>query len=214
VAVPADSLAVGGDRSRAWDSNDPVCEARRREPVTLSVVSTPFRVPRLAVITLVVTCGLLACSTIPEPGNPPLDPAPLFGSYTSYGRLEEFKSGLPDRSTWQVLSDSASPPRGDCPRFDQFTFAVPAHHLGHDGTLQLEFINDRLLSTTFTPDDFGSYVHALEQSGIKFDATGRATLAPATSLWQSRPNRHAPRFVGWADTRFQSQVNAWISSCS
>jgi len=80
--------------------------------------------------------------------------------------------------------------------------------------LQLTFINDRLLSTAFMPDDFASYVSRLEQGGIKFDGDGEADIPPATLVWQyDRKNPIRP-FVGWRDTRFSKEVDAWVERCA
>jgi hypothetical protein len=155
-----------------------------------------------------------ACSEVPEPGIPVQEPSPLFADFTSYRTLQELKPQLPDKSTWQTRADSVSEPRTGCPRFDELTFAVPADHLGQHGTLQLTFINDRLKATGFTPDDFPSYVKRLEQSGIKFNAQGNASVAPATFVWRFDRQGPIPPFVGWRDTRFQRQVDAWLRACS
>ncbi len=164
-----------------------------------------------AIFALLASSALVSCGDIPEPGTPPLDPAPLFNGHSSYRTLDETLKQLPDRSTWHVLTDSKRPARGPCPRFDQFEFTVPATHLGHKGTLKLTFINERLESTDFAPDAFPSYLDALRASGITFDAEGRATSRPPTRIWRGDLG---PPFVAWADTRFQAQTRAWISSCS
>jgi hypothetical protein len=156
-------------------------------------------------------CTVVACSRLQEPGTPPGDSSPLFVGFKSYSTLDDIKSQLPDRSSWEIISDSKRPPRKDCPRFDEFMFAVPATHLGRSGRLRVEFINDRLRSTAFVPDDFPSYVEALRRSGLVFRADGRVTVPPHTEVWQFD---REPRFVGWADRRFDEQVRAWVYTCS
>lgn len=165
-------------------------------------------------VLIVAVLSVCSCSNVPEPGMPAREPTPLFGDLRSYRTLEEIKHQLPERSTWQIRSDSDSKARSGCPRFDELTFAVGADHLGQHGDLQLMFINDRLLSTTFTPDDFASYVSRLEQGGINFDGQGNANIPPTTLVW--RYDRKGPLrpFVGWRDTRFSKQVDAWVTRCS
>jgi hypothetical protein len=164
-----------------------------------------------AVFASLAFSAIASCSSVPEPGTPPRESTPLYDGYTSYRPLDEVQKELPDRSSWQVLSDAKIPARGPCPRFDELTFTIPASHLGYKGQLQLTFINQRLKATSFAPDDFASYVEALRRSGISFDAEGRATGRPATRIWQWELGR---RFVGWADIRFEAQTAAWTSRCS
>ena len=85
------------------------------------------------------------------------------------------------------------------------------NHLGQTGRLKLTFINDRLETTAFTPEDFSAYVKALQRTGIHFEADGQAVIPPATEVWQWDLE---PRFVGWRDRRFASEVKRWISNCS
>lgn len=160
---------------------------------------------------VLVLTALMSCGAIAEPGLPPPEPTPLFDGFVSYRTVSEMQQQLPDRSTWKILSDSKIAARGPCPRFDELTFTIPASHLGHSGRLQLVFINDRLTSTAFTPDEFRSYVDALRASGVVFDASGQSSRPPATRIWQW--DRGDP-FVGWSDARFQAQTDAWISHCS
>lgn len=156
--------------------------------------------------------GVMAsCTGIAEPGIPPADPTPLFDGYVSYRTLDEVQRQLPKRSNWQVLSDSKIPARGPCPRFDELMFEIRASHLGHKGRLRLTFTNERLSSTAFIPEDFPSYIEALRASGVDFDSEGRSSKRPATLIWQWHLGEP---FVGWADTRFSAQTNAWVSYCS
>ena len=151
------------------------------------------------------------CSGAPEPGSPAREPSPLFEGYQSYRTLDDLKGQLGDRSTWQILGDEKSDPRPGCPRFDTLTFEVPARHLGQQGRLQLNFINNLLESTSFTPEDFPAYAEALQRTGVHLKGDEALAIAPATKVWQWDLE---PRFVGWADTRFADQVHAWINRCS
>jgi hypothetical protein len=173
-----------------------------------------FRIRRRIKIVIAATLGLCSCSNVPEPGTPTRDPSPLFRNLGSYWTLEEVKNQLPDRSTWQIRAASGSKPRTSCPRFEELTFVVGADHLGQRGDLQLTFINDRLLSTTFTPDDFASYLGRLERGGINFDGQGNANIPPATLVWRSDRESPIRPFVGWRDTRFGKQVDTWLMKCS
>jgi hypothetical protein len=167
--------------------------------------------PLVTLGSLVALSALTSCGGIVEPGVPPSEPTPLFDGYMSYRTLDEIQRQLPNRSNWQIVSDSKIPARGPCPRFDELMFEIPANHLGHKGKLRLTFINERLRSTAFIPEDFPSYVEALRASGVDFDAEGRSSKGPATRIWQWHLGEP---FVGWTDARFSAQTNAWVSYCS
>jgi len=161
-------------------------------------------------VAVMVCCATVGC-TITEPGSPPGDPSPLFADYKSYATLDELKGRLPDRSTWQIITDSQTPPRASCPRFHDLGFIVPAEHLGHKGKVELRFINERLMATIFTPQDFRSYLDALRRSGVGVRDQGEVKIRPATQI--SIPLAY-PTAVAWQDERFGNQVNAYIAACS
>jgi len=139
------------------------------------------------------------------------DPSPLFKGFESYRTLDELKAQLPRRSRWVIVADSKIPARKDCLRFDELTFAFPATDMGYDGRLQLTFINERLKWTSLTPADFPGFVEALRRTGVVFQSDGRAVIRPRTSVWLWDGE---PRFVGWADQRFEDETKAWVYSCS
>jgi hypothetical protein len=85
---------------------------------------------------------------------------------------------LPDPSTWRINHESKSAARGSCSRFDELSFTVVAEDLGHQGQLELTFINNQPLLTSFRPDDFAGYVKALK-TRLSFRADGRARVPPS-----------------------------------
>jgi hypothetical protein len=162
-------------------------------------------------MTLAALCVVIACSRLVEPGTPPTDRSPLFDGFNSFSTLDDVKASLPDRSEWTIISDSKIAARGDCPRFDELMFQVRATHQGHKGVLRLTFINERLESTAFVPQDFASYLESVRQSGLPLQPDRRTTIPPHTVVWQFD---REPRFVAWADQRFQEQTRAWVYACS
>jgi hypothetical protein len=161
-------------------------------------------------IVALVLAANVGCA-IAEPGTPRGEPSGLFADYKSYTTLEELRGRLPDRSTWQIITDVNTPPRGSCPRFHELRFVIPAEHLGHKGKLELEFINERLETTIFTPQDSRAYLDALRPSGVAVTGQGVTKIPPATRV--SIPMA-APTAVMWQDERFANQVRAWIGRCS
>jgi len=177
-------------------------------------VSGLCRTTTFMVALLVAGVAGTACSgSISEPGTPPQDPSPLFGGFKSYETLDEAKRALPERASWHVVFDSNSSQRANCPRFDEFTFDVRAEDFGQSGTLRLVFINQRLQTTSFMPQDFSQYVAALVRNGLVGES-GEGRIPPATDVWLSDAKLGTQRFVGWEDHRFSAQVRAFVFRCS
>ena len=93
-------------------------------------------------------------------------------------------------------------------------------HLDCEGTLVLEFFNDRLMEADFRPDDPGRYAPRLhrEIAGLKRDRTGHAELvAGALRIWstvdlaKSKVGRTlgSDGVVLWQDTRLTAQRDDW-----
>lgn len=163
-------------------------------------------------------CVLFACTVaigcqeaLPEPGSLPATLSPLFKGFESYQTLDQASKVLPDRAAWKVVFQNKSQSRAGCPRFDEFTFAVPATDLGYSGIMKLQFINDKLATTVFTPTDFSGYVEALQRAGTTV-STEERRVPPATLVWSSNGVDGRP-FVGWRDERFAVEVNAWVGRC-
>jgi hypothetical protein len=167
-------------------------------------VSTPFA----AAIAL---CMMAACSDVLAPGTPPGDPTPLFGEYRSYSTFDDLKAQLPDRSRWKITRDLKHPAHAACPPFDYLLIEVRAEDLGHKGTLELRFVNERLEETVFTPDDSSAYLDALQRKGVVFH-DGQTRIPPATRIWRAPPN-DTPVEIGWQDVRFVAQTSKWSMNC-
>src|SRR5262245_56735412 len=170
-----------------------------------SDVDCPFILPqsrglRVACVILVFASVLACRQATPQPGTPPATPSPLFTGFESYQTLDEAAKRLPSREVWKVVIDSKSPVRQSCPRFDEFTFDVPATDLGERGTLRLQFINGRLAVVLFIPADFPAYVDRLQRAGTVLKSE-EARVPPATFVWSSQ-GVDGRRFVGWRDERF------------
>lgn len=157
-------------------------------------------------------CMMTACSAVLPPGTPPGDPTPLFGGYRSYSTLDDLKGQLPDRSRWKIIADLKHPAHGACPPFDYLRIEVPSEDLGHKGTVELRFINERLKETVFTPDDSSAYLDALQRKGVAFH-DGQTRIPPATRIWLAGPPHGSPVEIGWQDERFAAQATRWGSTC-
>ena len=156
----------------------------------------------------------VACGNADEVGVLHGAPTPLFVGFSSYQTLAEITPSLPDRSGWQILSDTSREAMGECPSFSELKFAVEAQHHGFKGLLTLTLFNDRLATTAFAPDEWRPYLEALERTGIQFNGQNEAYAPPATVIWMFDRNKYASPFVGWRDSRFMSDVTQWESECS
>jgi hypothetical protein len=141
----------------------------------------------------------------------------LIGDFVSYSAVSEIETILKAAGiSWTRSPDTAPDPRR--PPFAEHQIVIAVYtHLGCQGELHLDFLNDRLESVLFYPIDFDKYTKAVEtmegkalqrpsamENQIWIEA-GRRKIAVGTELMDKKR-----RFVGWFDPRFEKEVNAWI----
>ena len=176
---------------------------------TLSVDGLTAR--SAAVVWIVLTA---ACGSAEHVGVLRGEPMPLFDRFRSYQTLDEIAPSLPDRSTWHIVFEDSSVAREGCPRFEQLTFSVEAVHHDIKGRLTLNLYNDRLATAAFAPADWPAYLAALARAGLHFDEKNEIRVPPATVIARFERNKYEAPSVGWTDTRFMKDVDAWVSRCS
>lgn len=147
----------------------------------------------------------------------------FFGEFISYASVDEVERGLlaagysPQiRSFHREVADGVPPSHLDTLRVGDY------RHLDVDGTLELQFFNDRLYQLEFEPVDAARYRRAFRARWpqLRREASGRAestagALRIASSLdlsvsdvgqaLQTRP------FALWQDLRLLRQRDAWDS---
>jgi len=114
----------------------------------------------------------------------------------------------------KIIEDSASPPRGRCSRFDVVTLAfTDLRDLSHSGDLRVSFINGILHSVWFYPDDYRSYVAALNESGVTLNSRGEFTPSANVRGW-TYTAYDGRQYIAWEDTRLAKEIHDWIIACS
>ena len=160
-------------------------------------------------IAFVILGALIGCqpeSFVEVPANP----TPLLQGFQSYASKEHVFANLQPKDTVQLVENSVLPPEDTRPPFSIYVVRIPTYiHIGHTGTLQLKFFNNRLQQTTFYPSDSAAYLAALNALGIDL-SQGRQFTAGYTATWSAVDYR-GQVYVAWADKRLQEQSNRWIS---
>jgi|GEM_PF-1497059 len=150
--------------------------------------------------------------------EPRVDLAGAFRSYDAEARVaaQLRAAGLQFRSA--ILQ---RPPSSDYPPRTMVMLTVADYqHLGHGGTMVLEFFNDRLMEADFRPDDPSRYAARLHRQypGLKRGRTGHAEWkAPPLRLWstvdlaRSKVGRTlgSEGVVLWQDLRLIQQRDDW-----
>lgn len=138
----------------------------------------------------------------------------LINGIESYQTVDEFKAILEkDSLHWEESQDMQPPPKGR-PPFNMHTITIKHYKgLGFTGELTITFFNNRLISTTFYPNDVGKYVDAIVKiERLNFDKN-EARIPPYTRI--RRATDHKGReYVDWSDIRLDSEVELWIKKYS
>lgn len=143
------------------------------------------------------------------------------GDFRSYASVDEVFNGLQKAGYQPVLSSNHRKVPESLPPYDLDRIEVKDYkHLGHAGTLTLQFFNDRLFETEFEPQDAKPYREALRRvlPGLRSGKTGRAesiqgSLRIASSLDLAvsdvGQNLRTRPFVLWQDRRLLAQRDTW-----
>ena len=141
----------------------------------------------------------------------------LIDGLESYQSIDEARAWLAARSlTWQVIADDHLAPDDRRPPFSIYSVTIKEFsHLDCPGELTVTFLNNRLMSTVFYPNDLKTYLDRLvTRDGIRFVADPKrpdsleATLAPYTRVWSFR-DYQGRGYVAWADTRLEKEESIW-----
>ncbi len=163
-------------------------------------------------IILLTTTTLLGCARTPSFTERSSESSPLAVGFSSYAAIDEVRSLLGD-SPVTVVEDSRLPPGDQRPPFNILVLSISFEHLDQSGKLRLEFFNDRLMSTSFYPDDLETYLEVLNDSGVILDRGGRCKIAPYTEIWKSTDFNNRG-YVNWEDERLQKEFDDWITRYS
>jgi hypothetical protein len=157
---------------------------------------------------LLIASILLGCGETPSFTERASQSSALIDGFSSYESVDDVKNFL-GNAVVTVVEDSQLALSDQRPPFSILVWSISFEHLNQPGKLRLEFFNDRLMSTTFFPNEMTTYIEALNDSGITFDREGHGNNAPYTELWKSTDS-NGPGFVRWADERLDEELDAWI----
>jgi hypothetical protein len=129
----------------------------------------------------------------------------LFAGLKSYQVQGEVKQALGAKE-WKVVLERQSLPKDPGPRFDEWTVELIAEECEQVGVLGLQFVNDRLARSTFTPPVYDECVRKLATGGLTFPQPERPPDWRRT--WTAE--RDGRKFLGIADARFEDEILSWI----
>jgi hypothetical protein len=151
----------------------------------------------------------------------PADPVTLFDGMKSYSGVDEIFTRLKrNEMEPQLQSFHTRVPVGVPPRELDVLRMSPYRHLGVEGSLELQFFNDRLYQAEFEPGDAEAYQRALRRAlpALERRRTGRSELrqgnlriASSLDLAVSDVGKALGTrpFVIWQDIRLVQQRDAW-----
>lgn len=145
------------------------------------------------------------CAEDLPPGEAMRAGVELFAGLKSYQTASEVKQALGTKE-WKVLFERRSTPKDPGPRFDELTVELTAKECDQVGILGLQFVNDRLAGSTFTPAAYNECVSKLVARGLTFPQPGRSPDWRRT--WTAE--RDGRKFLGIADARFEDEIFNWI----
>ncbi len=118
-----------------------------------------------------------------------------------------------------LLEESSLKAEDRRPPFNIYKIAVPNYsHLGVSGELQVQFFNNRLVSTWFYPETFDQYIKVFKGKGEITFPEGRegpkeATAATYTHIWTHKDYK-GHEYVAWEDVRLARELSLWINRYS
>ncbi len=164
----------------------------------------------LGFLTIASGCGKLS---VVEPGRIERTPATLRFGLTSYLSPADVHRAFINNPK-AIVEDYPAPPRGSCPRFDVLTLSFSGvQDLNNLGEINVSFINGKLHSVHFFPNDPDAYLSALAQSGFTFDSKGEFHPSSHVRGW-AYTSHDGRRYIAWEDERLRDEINDWIIDCS
>ncbi len=140
------------------------------------------------------------------------NPTGLLDNIESYQSIAASRAHFIEKGKkWRVVEDSRSPRPTSRPRFNIYAAKIDEYvHLGHTGSLELIFFNNRLMSTFFFPDDSAAYLRSLKlKEHIDLVSRDEVNYSKNTRVWKARDFRSL-FYVAWEDTRLAEEQSAWI----
>jgi hypothetical protein len=146
--------------------------------------------------------------------SPKVDPSPLFRPAMSTWNFEKTRREL-GYNSWDTLEDRQPLVSDKRPPFRIVVIRVPdfKDH-GFNGSLVLQFYNDRLMKTQFYVGDMKGYLRAAaasQQVSLGNDSSGH--IPPHTRVWVGK-EEDGREYLGMEDEILLQQMKDWIGRYS
>jgi hypothetical protein len=105
------------------------------------------------------------------------------------------------------VSKSGEPGTPSRPRNESMRIEASAIECGQQGSLAMEFVNERLSTTFFVPDSIDACLKTFREQGVDFSDK----LANNRRTWTGKYPMGQRPFVAAADERLTQEVSAWIN---
>lgn len=167
----------------------------------------------LGVLTCLLIAGLSSCGGAEDNSFVTVraDRAKLIDPFESYENISTVQQRLTDGGfSWAVIEDSRTVVKGEKrPPFHTYVIKVDNFsNLGFEGTLKLEFFNDRVMAAWFYPKKFSSY-RAMLESRYPELRSGK-TVIDQFARMEFGVDHEQRDYVVWEDSRLRDELDLWI----
>jgi hypothetical protein len=146
-----------------------------------------------------------ALTPVDAPGQRKREGVALLADLKSYSSPDEVRNAVRVDS-WQVV-DTPAPTRDDSrPRFEHVTIDARTVLCGQVGVLRLQFVNDLLVFSAFTPDSLEECLKQMTNAALFSEA---GSDEGDRYFWRGKDLAGKP-FIGIRDNRLQKEIDAWI----
>ena len=140
------------------------------------------------------------------------DRAKLIDPFESYENISTVQQRLTDGGfKWAVIEDSQTVAKGEKrPPFHIHVIKVENFsNQGFEGSLKLQFFNDRMMAAWFYPKNFTSYRAALESRYPELRSGGATVIDQFTRI-EFGVDHEQHDYVAWEDSRLRDELALWI----
>ena len=134
----------------------------------------------------------------------------LINGIESYQSVEEFKTFLVNNSLIWGEDHYSEPGLNGSHDCIMFSITIKNYsYLGFHGELDVDFFNDRLMSTTFRTNDSDNFIETFKKAmNIKFNEYNEAELPPYVSFRIMGDDNK--KDITWYDTRLSKEKMIWL----
>jgi hypothetical protein len=130
----------------------------------------------------------------------------------SYSSASEVGSTLQAAGyTWRVIDERSNDPGDPRPAFTMLQWAVDRYRVSEfNGTLQLEFFNDRLVRATYYPDDPTKFQQEATKIGWADEGSMEVTRESGRVRVRRGTDHTGRSFFAFEDVHLLDELEAWV----